>query len=134
MPAIAISMQGMIFLLATQTVDRDPPAGPPEDPSPPTASYPSGHVGASTAFYVVVRADGGRAIERDLAAPHRDRLCLAMPLLVALARLYRGTHHVTDVVLGILNGAVCALLAYGWYRHRTRSSGSTRAKVRSTVG
>jgi membrane-associated phospholipid phosphatase len=47
-------------------------------------------------------------------------LCLAMPLLVAFSRLYRGMHHVTDVSAGMLNGAICALLAYGWYRHCTR--------------
>lgn len=45
-------------------------------------------------------------------------LCMVVPLLVSYARLYRGMHHVTDVVVGMANGIVCALLAYGWYRHR----------------
>jgi membrane-associated phospholipid phosphatase len=28
-------------------------------------------------------------------------------------------HHVTDVGAGVLNGAICALLAYAWYHHST---------------
>ena len=49
----------------------------------------------------------------------------AMPSLVAVivgvafARLYRGMHYVTDVAAGIVDGIVCMLLAYGWYRHRS---------------
>ena len=37
--------------------------------------------------------------------------CVLAPAFVAYARLYRGAHHVTDIVVAILNGVVCAVLA-----------------------
>lgn len=113
---VAIAMQGLIFLIAAKVVDRDRPQVEKLDPSPPTASYPSGHVGASTGLYVAFALLAGR-IERPWLRWTTVILCLAMPLLVAFSRLYRGMHHVTDVAAGVLNGAICALLAYAWYRH-----------------
>ncbi|NEA35437.1 phosphatase PAP2 family protein [Streptomyces sp. SID13031] len=117
-PVIAIAMQGLVFLIAARVVDRDRPPVPKLDPSPPTASYPSGHVGASTGLYVAL-ALLALAIHRSWLRTLTIIACLVMPLLVAYARLYRGMHHPTDIAAGILNGLTCALLAYTWYRHRT---------------
>ncbi len=50
-----------------------------------------------------------------------------IPFCVASARLYRGMHHVSDVVVAILNGVVAALLAWCWLRRGDRSAGQTRA-------
>lgn len=38
-------------------------------------------------------------------------ICVLVPLAVGWSRLYRGMHHVTDVVVGFLVGAACAGLA-----------------------
>jgi undecaprenyl-diphosphatase len=116
---VAIAMQGLIFLIAAKVVDRDRPQVEKLDKSPPTASYPSGHEGASTGLYVALALLASR-IERTWLRWTTMILCLAMPLLVAFARLYRGMHHVTDVAAGTINGAICALLAYGWYLHCSR--------------
>ena len=131
-PAIAISLQATIFVLATHTVGRLRPPVLPEDPSPPTSSYPSGHVGAATALYASFALMAAERIERDWLRRFVIALCVILPLLVTYARLYRGAHHISDVVMGIANGLVCAGLAYGWYKHRTRST-STPERVRSTV-
>jgi membrane-associated phospholipid phosphatase len=122
-PVIAIAMQGLIFLITARVVDRDRPPVEKLDPSPPTASYPSGHTGASTGLYVAF-ALLALAIHRSWLRTLTIIACLAMPLLVAFARLYRGMHHVSDISAGLLNGLVCALLAYSWYRYRTRSDRS----------
>ena len=58
----------------------------------------------------------GAADPADLAAPARHLVCVLVPLLVSYARLYRGMYHLTDVLLGIVNGVVCALLAWHWLR------------------
>ena len=50
--------------------------------------------------------------------------CILVPFAVATARLYRGMHHPTDVVVGLLNGVVCAVLAWGYLR---RDVGPTAA-------
>ena len=98
--------------LATHTVGRLRPPVLPEDPSPPTSSYPSGHVGAATALYASFALMVAERIERDWLRRFVIALCVILPLLVTYARLYRGAHHISDVVVGIANGLVCAGLAY----------------------
>ena len=132
-PAIAISMQATIFVIAAHTVGRIRPPVLPEDPSPPTSSYPSGHVGAATALYTSFALLAAERIERDWLRRTVIGLCVLMPLFVTFSRLYRGAHHISDVVVGILNGLACALLAYGWYRHRARETGTQTRQHRATV-
>jgi membrane-associated phospholipid phosphatase len=38
-------------------------------------------------------------------------VAIAIPLLVALARMYRGMHHPTDVTAGLLIGIGCIVVA-----------------------
>ena len=57
-------------------------------------------------------------------------VCLAIPFLVASARLYRGMHHVSDVVVAIANGSVAVLLAWCWLRRSEAPSGG-RSEGRS---
>jgi hypothetical protein len=45
-------------------------------------------------------------------------LCSVIPVLVAYARLYRGMHHLSDVVVGAINGLACAGLAAHCLVHR----------------
>lgn len=117
-PLIAISVQATVFVIATAIVGRPRPTVERLDPTPPTSSFPSGHVGASTALYVsfVLMATriGNPAVRRVVIA-----VCVLAPLCVAFARLYRGAHHVTDILVGFVNGAVCALLAWGYLRRDT---------------
>ncbi|GAA2736269.1 hypothetical protein GCM10009867_20600 [Pedococcus aerophilus] len=129
-PVVAISLQSTIFVLATLVVGRQRPTVPHLDPAPPTSSYPSGHVGASTALYLTFALLAAR-IERTWLRVLTTVVCLALPLLVTYARLYRGMHHVTDVTVGLLNGIACALLAWGWWRWsaRRRSSVDQRAEA-----
>jgi membrane-associated phospholipid phosphatase len=133
-PVLAISLQATIFVLAAWTVGRQRPPAIPMDASPPTSSYPSGHVGASTALYATFALLAQR-IERAWLRWLVTVVCVVIPLLVASARLYRGAHHPSDVVVGMLNGIVCALLAHGWLRHverrDSRSLGHAKAPVTS---
>ena len=121
-PAFAVFLQLTIFLIAANLVDRHRPPVTELDPAPPTSSYPSGHVGASTALYVSIALLASR-LERPWLRRSAVACCLAVPLLVAFARLYRGMHQVSDVVMAIVNGVLCALLAYAWYRRRSSSEG-----------
>src|SRR5215208_2163300 len=118
-PAIAILVETAIFLSIASLVNRERPPVEKLDVAPPTSSYPSGHVGASTALYLTFAILALR-IERSWLRRTTIFVCLATPILVAFARLYRGMHYVTDVAAGLITGIVCALLAYGWYHHRAR--------------
>jgi membrane-associated phospholipid phosphatase len=63
-------------------------------------SFPSGHVGASTAFFAVL-----------LIARRRVGLaCLPIPILIGFSRMYIGAHYLSDVVCAAILGTLCALV------------------------
>ncbi|GAB2696773.1 phosphatase PAP2 family protein [Thalassiella azotivora] len=105
-----VATQSALFLTTTLVVQRARPDVEQLDPAPPTSSFPSGHTGAATAFWlglalVVVERVGRRWL--------RVVLLLGMllpPLAVGAARVYRGMHHPSDVVVGVLNGTVAVLV------------------------
>lgn len=114
-PLMAISLQATWFVAAAWIVGRERPQVEMLDSAPPTSSYPSGHVGASSALYFTVALMASRfrnvVVRRTLVG-----ICVTVPFVVTYARLYRGAHHVTDVIVGMANGLVCALLAWGYLR------------------
>lgn len=114
-PLIAISLQAMVFFFTTLLIDRERPDVEKLDDSPPTSSFPSGHTGAATGLYFTLAL---LALRIPNAALRRVAVgvCLVIPLLVAGARLYRGMHSVSDLVVAIANGSVAALLAWLWLR------------------
>ena len=62
-------------------------------------SFPSGHVGASTAFFCVL-----------IMARRRVGLaCLPVPILIGFSRMYIGAHYLSDVVCAAVLGMLCAL-------------------------
>jgi undecaprenyl-diphosphatase len=63
-------------------------------------SFPSGHVGASTAFFGVL-----------LIARRRVGLtCLPIPILIGFSRMYIGAHYLSDVVCAAVLGTLCAFV------------------------
>ncbi|MGV0100361.1 diacylglycerol kinase family protein, partial [Streptomyces californicus] len=107
--ATAVSLQAAVFVLITACVDRTRPDVERLDASPPTSSYTSGHTGAATALYAGLAV----LVLSRVRAPWRKpvaALLLLVPLLVGLARLYRGMHHPTDVAGGLANGALSLLV------------------------
>ena len=64
-------------------------------------SFPSGHVGASTAFFGIL-----------LIARRRIGLaCLPIPILIGFSRMYIGAHYLSDVVCAAVLGISCAVVA-----------------------
>ncbi len=129
-PALAISLQATIFVTASAVIGRPRPDVQQLDPAPPTSSYPSGHVGASVALYTSL-AIMATTIERTWLRRTVIGLCAVIPFLVAYSRLYRGMHHVSDIVVGAINGLVCAGLAAHCFvqpRRATRQSRAARQK------
>jgi len=114
-PAIAIAAQASVFVAATTIVGRQRPDVAHLDPAPPTSSYPSGHMGAATALYLTFALMAQR-IQRAWLRRLVTLVCLAVPLLVGYGRLYRGMHHLSDIVIGMLNGIICAILAWNYLR------------------
>ncbi len=125
-PLIAISLQAMVFFLTTLLIDRHRPDVEKLDDSPPTSSFPSGHTGAATGLYFTL-ALMALQIKHPVVRGLVVGVLVLIPLCVASARLYRGMHHVSDVLVALLNGAIAALLAWCWLRRGDGSGGQTRA-------
>ncbi|WP_051274607.1 phosphatase PAP2 family protein [Cellulomonas sp. URHD0024] len=115
-PAIAIGLQAVLFFTSSLLVGRGRPDVALLDDSPPTTAFPSGHTSASAALYVSLALLCQR-ITRPWLRWGLTAVCLLVPFAVATARLYRGMHHPTDVLVGLVNGVLCALLAW-WYLRR----------------
>jgi undecaprenyl-diphosphatase len=102
-----VSAASLVFLLTTLVIGRQRPAVPHLDVSPPTSSFPSGHVATSIALY------GGIALVLTLSARRKASRALwwlalfAIPVAVAISRLYRGMHHPSDVIASFVVGLSC---------------------------
>ena len=96
---LAVVMFGELaaFLAAAAVVKRPRPDVTHMDTHLPTSAYPSGHVAATTCLYVAIAIlviGHARGWWRYLFLIP----AIAMPVLVALSRMYRGEHHPTDVL------------------------------------
>jgi undecaprenyl-diphosphatase len=93
------------FLATDYAVGRPRPTVPHLGSTPSTSSWPSGHVAATAVLY------GGIAVLVMLATSKRlPRLtawmaATALTTCVALSRIYRGDHHLTDTIAGLALGA-----------------------------
>jgi undecaprenyl-diphosphatase len=108
---IALTVEVTVFLTTTLVVSRPRPTVPHLEAAPPTSSFPSGHTAAAVVLYI------GLAM---LLSPHVHRTVLkvllwivavSIPLAVAIARVYAGMHHPTDVFAGALLGLAALWVA-----------------------
>jgi membrane-associated phospholipid phosphatase len=107
----AIAVEAATYRVATLLIHRERPRVPRLDHLPVNASYYSGHTAASVAVYcgvallvtAWVRSRGRSALIWTVA--------IAIPLAVALSRMYRGMHHPTDVAAGALVGIGTLIVA-----------------------
>jgi undecaprenyl-diphosphatase len=93
------------FLAAAAVVRRPRPDVTQLDQHLPTSAYPSGHEAATCCLYVamaILVIGHARGWWRWLFLIP----AIAMPVLVALSRMYRGEHHPTDILGSLLFSAL----------------------------
>jgi membrane-associated phospholipid phosphatase len=106
--ALVTAGVGGIYFVAGHVDPRQRPPVRILDPGlVPDHSFPSGHVGTATAVY-------GAIVVLSWAYARRSRSwvwgLLALPVLVLLARLYQGAHHLTDVLATVVYASVWVLV------------------------
>jgi undecaprenyl-diphosphatase len=106
-----------MFLITAAVVKRPRPETTQLDGHLPTSSYPSGHVAATLCCYTAVAIlviGHARGWWRWLFLIP----AVAMPILVAVSRVYRGEHHPTDVLGSLVFAAVWIPVVYLLIRPR----------------
>jgi undecaprenyl-diphosphatase len=106
----AIVGELLVFLVVTALVDRARPDVVQLDAAPPTSSFPSGHVGAAVALYGCLAVIAHREVRNRALSTALVTVCVVVPVVVAISRVYRGMHHVSDVVFGAVGGGLWLLL------------------------
>jgi undecaprenyl-diphosphatase len=110
---LAVSGQALVFLCVQFVVKRPRPHVDRLDSGIPTSSYPSGHTGAATALFVGSALLIAWYVRRRWVRTLAILALGVVPLLVAIGRLYRGAHHLSDVLAAYLNGTICLVVAAG---------------------
>jgi len=104
---VAVVMFGELaaFLTIAAMVKRPRPDVPQLDSNLPTSAFPSGHMAATTCLYaglailVIGHARGWWRYLFLIPA-------IVMPVMIALARMYRGEHHPTDILASLVFAAL----------------------------
>jgi len=105
----ALVVESATYRVTSLAVPRERPHVPRLENLPADASYPSGHTAAAIAVYVgLVLLITSRFRDRGLRLAAWV-MAMAIPIFVALSRLYRGMHHPLDLGGGLVVG-VGALL------------------------
>ena len=110
---VAVAGQALVFLLVQFAVKRPRPDVKRLDSGIPTSSFPSGHTGAATALFVGSALLIAWYVRKRWLRTLAVALLLAVPLVVAASRLYRGAHHLTDVLAAYVNGGLTIAIAAG---------------------
>jgi undecaprenyl-diphosphatase len=108
---VAVAGQALVFFCVQLVITRQRPHVKRLDSSPPTSSFPSGHTGAATALFVASALLIAWFVRKQWVKILALTVLLAVPLLVAYGRLYRGMHHPTDVLAAFLNGLAAITIA-----------------------
>jgi undecaprenyl-diphosphatase len=118
LPAVALALHVAVHIATSTLIARPRPTVETLDIGQPTASFPSGHMGATTAqllvlvlfFCLRVESRAWRAVVIAMVGGYL--------LVLGWSRVYLGMHHVSDVVWGVVNGVACGLIAWLFLHRR----------------
>ncbi|MGI9051919.1 MAG: phosphatase PAP2 family protein [Ilumatobacteraceae bacterium] len=115
MISLALVLEASVFITTTWIVARPRPDVEPLDSSPVDSSFPSGHTAAAAAYgaiAVVIFERTRNVWIRTVTVV----VMIALPIVVGVARMYRGMHFLTDVVAGTILGVASVVVVYLVFR------------------
>jgi undecaprenyl-diphosphatase len=132
--AVGLVIEVTVFLTTAVLINRPRPTVPKLDIAPPTSSFPSGHTAAAIVLYVSLAIIVGTLTRSFALRTLAWIVAIALPIFVALSRLYRGMHHPTDVMgscvlgIGAIAFALLAARAAGAVQARTDAAATSAAR------
>jgi undecaprenyl-diphosphatase len=106
---LSLTIEAASFIVVTTVVGRHRPDVPRLDGSPVGSSFPSGHTAAAAAYAAIAVVVFWHTRKRWIRI-----LSIAVTALVAgvvaMSRMYRGMHFLTDTVAGALLGCLAVVL------------------------
>jgi undecaprenyl-diphosphatase len=126
-----ICVESGAYRATTLLVHRDRPQVDRLESLPVDASYPSGHTAAALALYGGLLLMLASRARRSTVTVVACGLLVAIPLFVAWARMYRGMHHLTDSVAGLLLGVGALVVTV--FAARAAGAAADRRDARASV-
>ncbi len=133
MMVVPLVLEAAAFITVTYLIARPRPEDGLES-SPVNSSFPSGHVAAAAAYsalVIIVFWHTRKMWIRALVIV----VSVVVPVVVALSRMYRGMHFLSDVIAGAALGVAAVALSWWMIRravHRTEGARSNRARLHQT--
>jgi membrane-associated phospholipid phosphatase len=128
---IAVAVEASAFLVTTLVIQRPRPTVHRLDASPPTSSFPSGHVAAGIALYIGLAILLSSHVRNTAVRALIWIVAIAIPFAIAVSRVYRGMHHPTDVLASLIVLGPCSL-AIALLAARSASAAAPPEEVLST--
>jgi undecaprenyl-diphosphatase len=100
----ALAVESAVYRTTTLVVHRHRPPVHRLEKLPVNASFPSGHTAASIAVYCGIALLLTSCLTHNWQRVTIWSLAVAIPIFVALARMYRGMHHPLDCLGGVVVG------------------------------
>lgn len=129
MPALALTLHIWIHITTSTLVGRPRPDVEQLDIGQPTASFPSGHMGATTAQLLVVTLIICHRVKNRAVRILVVGLTCGYLVVLAWSRIYLGMHHPSDVAWGAVNGIACGLMAWHYLRSNPLAPGTAPLRV-----
>jgi undecaprenyl-diphosphatase len=126
-----ICIESGAYRATTLLVHRDRPEVDRLESLPVDASYPSGHTAAALALYGGLLLVLASRVRRSTVTIAACGLLVMIPLFVAWARMYRGMHHLTDSIAGLLLGVGALVVTV--FAARAAGAATDRRDARATV-
>ncbi|MEO8693946.1 MAG: phosphatase PAP2 family protein [Acidimicrobiales bacterium] len=122
---VSLTLEASAFITITWIVARPRPDVPRLEGSPVDSSFPSGHTAAAAA-YAALAVIVFWHTKNVWARVSVVFVCVAVTATVAVSRMYRGMHYLSDVSAGVLLGVASVAISAAILSHTPAGRAVTR--------